>query len=283
MLKEFEAISERGGVLGAMETGYQRGKIQEESMYYEHMKHDGSYPIVGVNTFRSPHGDAAPQKVELARSTDDEKKSQLQRLADFHQRHAARSARRAGEAAAGRDRGRQRVRRIDADGARVLAGADHQRVVRSRGAVPPQHVTAHPGPDGSRRVGQRLMDGPRTIMLMSFSSGLPRGNHGRVPAGDQAPLFRCRRDAVAGRGRPGAHARRRTAARTRHGWAGDAGAGFPDEHAREPRTGRPDGAGRTAAEAAAECRGIHHHRQIPAIRAGARRRSACRARAPSCC
>ena len=89
VLKEFEAISERGGVLGAMETGYQRGKIQEESMYYEHMKHDGSYPIVGVNTFRSKQGDAAPQKVELARSTDDEKKSQLQRLADFHQRHAA--------------------------------------------------------------------------------------------------------------------------------------------------------------------------------------------------
>ena len=83
MLKEFEAISERGGVLGAMETGYQRGKIQEESLYYEHMKHDGSYPIVGVNTFRNPHGDTAPQKIELARSTDEEKQSQLQRLADF--------------------------------------------------------------------------------------------------------------------------------------------------------------------------------------------------------
>ncbi len=89
VLKEFEAISERGGVLGAMETGYQRGKIQEESMYYEHMKHDGTYPIVGVNTFRSPRGDAAPQKVELARSTDDEKQSQLGRLAQFHQRHAS--------------------------------------------------------------------------------------------------------------------------------------------------------------------------------------------------
>jgi len=88
VLKEFEAISERGGVLGAMETGYQRGKIQEESMHYEHMKHDGTYPIVGVNTFRSPHGSAAPQKVELARSTDDEKQSQLGRLAQFHQRHA---------------------------------------------------------------------------------------------------------------------------------------------------------------------------------------------------
>jgi len=71
-----------------METGYQRGKIQEESLYYEHRKHDGSYPIVGVNTFRNPHGDAAPSKLELARSTDEEKQSQLSRLADFHARHA---------------------------------------------------------------------------------------------------------------------------------------------------------------------------------------------------
>jgi isobutyryl-CoA mutase len=89
VLKEFEAISERGGVLGAMETGYQRGKIQEESMYYEHQKHDGTYPIVGVNTFRNPHADTAPpQKVELQRSSDEEKQSQLARLAEFHARNA---------------------------------------------------------------------------------------------------------------------------------------------------------------------------------------------------
>ena len=88
VLKEFEAIAERGGVLGAMETGYQRGKIQEESLYYEHRKHDGSYPIVGVNTFRNPHGDPTPDKLELARSTSEEKESQLARLADFHARHA---------------------------------------------------------------------------------------------------------------------------------------------------------------------------------------------------
>ncbi len=89
VLKEFEAISERGGVLGAMETGYQRGKIQEESMVYEHMKHDGSYPIVGVNMFRNPHRDTTPQKVVLARSTDDEKQSQLRRLAEFQKLHAS--------------------------------------------------------------------------------------------------------------------------------------------------------------------------------------------------
>jgi methylmalonyl-CoA mutase len=71
-----------------METGYQRGKIQEESMYYEHQKHDGSYPIVGVNTFRNPHAATTPQKVELQRSSEEEKQSQLRRLADFHARNA---------------------------------------------------------------------------------------------------------------------------------------------------------------------------------------------------
>ena len=86
--KEFEAISERGGVLGAMDTMYQRGKIQEESLYYEHKKHDGSYPIIGVNTFLNPKG-MAQQEIELARSSEDEKQSQLARLADFHARNAA--------------------------------------------------------------------------------------------------------------------------------------------------------------------------------------------------
>jgi methylmalonyl-CoA mutase len=93
VLKEFEAISERGGVLGAMETGYQRGKIQEESLYYEHRKHDGSYPIVGVNTFRNPHGDPVPKTLALARSTEEEKQSQLRRLDDFHAAHAEEAAR----------------------------------------------------------------------------------------------------------------------------------------------------------------------------------------------
>jgi methylmalonyl-CoA mutase len=90
VLKEFEAIAARGGVLGAMETGYQRGKIQEESLYYEHKKHDGSFPIVGVNTFRNPQGDA-PIEIELARSTEEEKQSQLTRLRDFQKRNAAAS------------------------------------------------------------------------------------------------------------------------------------------------------------------------------------------------
>ena len=91
VLGEFEKIAERGGVLGAMETGYQRGKIQEESMHYEMQKHTGEYPIIGVNTFRNPAGDPVPEHIELARSTDEEKQSQLKRLAEFQARHAAQS------------------------------------------------------------------------------------------------------------------------------------------------------------------------------------------------
>ncbi|MGA2549288.1 MAG: fused isobutyryl-CoA mutase/GTPase IcmF [Burkholderiaceae bacterium] len=87
VLVEFERISERGGVLGAMETGYQRGQIQEESMHYEMLKHTGELPIVGVNTFRNPHGDPVPTHLELARSTDTEKQSQLERLGAFHERN----------------------------------------------------------------------------------------------------------------------------------------------------------------------------------------------------
>jgi methylmalonyl-CoA mutase len=89
VLKEFEAISSRGGVLGAMETGYQRGRIQEESLLYEHKKHDGSYEIVGVNTFRHARAEPTPQKLELIRSTEQEKQSQLKRLREFQQRHSS--------------------------------------------------------------------------------------------------------------------------------------------------------------------------------------------------
>jgi methylmalonyl-CoA mutase len=92
VLAEFEKIAERGGVLGAMETGYQRGKIQDESMTYEMLKHTGELPIIGVNTFRNPHGEQVMDKLELARSTEEEKQSQLNRLNDFHTRHKAEAA-----------------------------------------------------------------------------------------------------------------------------------------------------------------------------------------------
>jgi methylmalonyl-CoA mutase len=88
VLQEFERISERGGVLGAMETGYQRGRIQDESMLYEQRKHDGTLPIIGVNTFRRPDADGAPQKLELARGTEAEKRGQLDRVHAFQEAHA---------------------------------------------------------------------------------------------------------------------------------------------------------------------------------------------------
>ncbi|MCW2867840.1 MAG: methylmalonyl-CoA mutase, partial [Marmoricola sp.] len=76
------------GVLGAMETGYQRGRIQDESMLYEHRKHDGSLPIVGVNTFVKPDSDVTPPEVELARATEAEKASQLRRVGEFQTAHS---------------------------------------------------------------------------------------------------------------------------------------------------------------------------------------------------
>ncbi|QAU23760.1 methylmalonyl-CoA mutase [Dyella sp. M7H15-1] len=82
--KEFEAISERGGVLGAMDTMYQRGKIQEESMYYEHKKHDGSLPLIGVNTFLpKDHGGEIATEIELIRSTEEEKGQQIDNVRAF--------------------------------------------------------------------------------------------------------------------------------------------------------------------------------------------------------
>ena len=89
VLSELEQISERGGVLGAMETGYQRGRIQDESLYYESRKHDGSLPIIGVNTFIDEDAPGSGENVALARSSEAEKESQLSRLAAFKARHAA--------------------------------------------------------------------------------------------------------------------------------------------------------------------------------------------------
>ncbi|MBV9316758.1 MAG: methylmalonyl-CoA mutase, partial [Gammaproteobacteria bacterium] len=90
--REFEALSERGGVLGAMETMYQRGKIQEESLYYETRKHDGSLPIVGVNTFLSgADAAAAHQGTALIRSTEEEKQDQVAAVRAFQARNAERA------------------------------------------------------------------------------------------------------------------------------------------------------------------------------------------------
>jgi methylmalonyl-CoA mutase len=91
ILTEFDRISSRGGVLGAMETGYQRSRIQEESLLYESQKTDGRLPIIGVNTFTNPNLEGFDEEcpLELSRATDQEKAGQLQRLREFQARHAA--------------------------------------------------------------------------------------------------------------------------------------------------------------------------------------------------
>ncbi len=109
VLVEFDRLTDRGGVLGAMETGYQRGRIQDESLLYESRKHDGTLPIIGVNTFRGPEGEA-PHGVELMRATDAEKESQLQRVRQFHVDHAT-------EAPAALDR----LRRVAVEGGNTFA------------------------------------------------------------------------------------------------------------------------------------------------------------------
>ncbi|HEX9707218.1 MAG TPA: methylmalonyl-CoA mutase family protein [Steroidobacteraceae bacterium] len=108
---EFESLSERGGVLGAMETMYQRGKIQEESLYYEHKKHDGSLPIVGVNTFLPEHGGSDDNRnAELIRSTEEEKQAQVAAVRAYNDVHAA-----------AQDAALQRLRGAAASGGNVFA------------------------------------------------------------------------------------------------------------------------------------------------------------------
>jgi methylmalonyl-CoA mutase len=87
VLAEFDRLSDRGGVLGAMETGYQRGRIQDESMLYETRKHDGSLPLIGVNTFLPDNGSEEPIEIELARATEEEKRSQVDRTRDYQAKH----------------------------------------------------------------------------------------------------------------------------------------------------------------------------------------------------
>ncbi|HHS95238.1 MAG TPA: methylmalonyl-CoA mutase, partial [Phaeodactylibacter sp.] len=89
VLSEFDRLTERGGVLGAMETMYQRSKIQEESLYYETLKHTGEYPIVGVNTFLSKDGSPTVLPKEVIRATEVEKEDQIKTLQNLHKTNAA--------------------------------------------------------------------------------------------------------------------------------------------------------------------------------------------------
>ena len=85
VLLEFDRITERGGVLGAMETMYQRSKIQEESLYYETLKHTGEFPIIGVNTFLSSKGSPTVRPAEVIRATEEEKQYQIEMLDNLHE------------------------------------------------------------------------------------------------------------------------------------------------------------------------------------------------------
>ncbi|MGB2993476.1 MAG: methylmalonyl-CoA mutase family protein, partial [Paenisporosarcina sp.] len=93
VLSEFDRINDRGGVLGAMETQYQRGKIQEESMHYEMLKHTGELPIIGVNTYLNPNPPSAESidNMEIARATSEEKETQIRNLRAFQERNSAES------------------------------------------------------------------------------------------------------------------------------------------------------------------------------------------------
>jgi methylmalonyl-CoA mutase len=115
VLTEFDRLNERGGVLGAMELGYQRGRIQDESMLYEQRKHDGTLPIIGVNTFLSPaEAIGVTTDVELARSSEAEKQDQLARLRNFKNGHADE-----------RDVALDRLRQVALDGGNVFAELMH--------------------------------------------------------------------------------------------------------------------------------------------------------------
>ena len=147
VLAELDRLSDRGGVLGAMETGYQRGRIQDDSMAYEHAKHDGSLPIVGVNTFTTADAGHVPDRLELARATEDEKQGQIRRLAEFHQRHADERPPALAALSEAALSGANVFETPHGHGAERLAGRHHPDVVRGRWHLPSQCVTVRRQPD----------------------------------------------------------------------------------------------------------------------------------------
>ena len=146
VLAEFERISERGGVLGAMETGYQRGRIQDESMLYEQRKHDGTLPIIGVNTFtrEATLADGAPPSGAgpLHRRGEAAPAVPAAGVPGAPRRRARGRAR---PAASDGARRRQRLRRADGRGPGLQPRRDHRRPLRGRRPLPPQRVS-HEGP-----------------------------------------------------------------------------------------------------------------------------------------
>ncbi len=141
VLQEFDRIAERGGVLGAMETGYQRGRIQDESMLYEHRKHDGTLPLIGVNTFLAPQRDEAPGHRRARPRHRGREGVPARPAARLPRRAPRRCSGCAARAPAGGHAQRERLRRADGRRTRLLPGADQRGVLRGRRAVPPERLT----------------------------------------------------------------------------------------------------------------------------------------------
>ena len=142
VLKEFERISDRKGVLGAMETQYQRSKIQDESLYYEHLKHSGKMPIIGVNTFENPNADSqsAGSCILLTRSTYEEKQAQLDNCRKFQKSHAKQADAALIETQGDGTFRRKYFCRSHGHGARSQSRSDLPCALRCGGQVPEKYV-----------------------------------------------------------------------------------------------------------------------------------------------
>ena len=186
VLAELDRISERGGVLGAMETGYQRGRIQDDSMLYEHKKHDGSLPIVGRQHLHRRRREAGPSEpIELARSTEEEKQRQLARLRDFQSRHAL-----------DRQVALDALRQTALEGGNVFAelmdhgpprhpGRDHRHPVRGGRGLPPERLS------DARWLRSTRHAAPRSIRAVSVARDVAMD--GSVP-GEVPTRHQCRRE-----------------------------------------------------------------------------------------
>ena len=148
VLAEFDRIAERGGVLGAMETGYQRGRIQDESLLYETRKHDGTLPLIGVNTFLPPAAEARRRRARRDRAASapptTRSRASSRRLADFQARHAAERPAALAPPPGRRPRRRQPVRGADGRRPLLLPRRDHPHPLRGRRPLPPQRLTRRP-------------------------------------------------------------------------------------------------------------------------------------------
>ena len=161
VLEEFERLSERGGVLGAMETLYQRGRIQDESLVYETQKHSGALPIVGVNTFENPHPEASARRARAGALERGGEARAGREPAGLPCASRRRAARRAAPLAGGGAQRRQRLRRADADREDGEPRADLRRALRGGRALPPLDVAAVPrsGRGGYRSLRERCREG----------------------------------------------------------------------------------------------------------------------------